>query len=67
MACECVERVNNEPIMIENNTQIMLPWFGPQRAMLITMKLDEKKRGKPKEFFATYCPLCGVKYEPDSE
>jgi len=61
--CNCIEDTNNDPLMIESNTQIMLPLFGPQRALIVTMKLDEKKRGKPKYFFASYCPLCGEKYK----
>ena len=36
-------------------------------SMIETMKLDEKKRGKPIKVFATFCPFCGSKYPEPSK
>jgi hypothetical protein len=64
--CDCVERINAEPYMIERNTAIELPMFGPQRALVRTMKRDEKVRKKPSLMFATHCPFCGSKYPEEA-
>ena len=63
--CDCIERVNAK--LAESNTKIMLPWFGLQRPFIESMKLDEKKRGKPTKVFATFCPFCGSKYPEPSK
>ena len=64
--CGCIARIDAR--LAEHNTKIELPWFGPQLPRIITMKKDEKKRGKPMGVFATYCPFCGTKYpEPKDE
>ena len=58
--CECIKRVNEK--LAEHNTRIEVPWIGPQLPFVTTIKLDEKKRGKPVRMFATHCPFCGEKY-----
>lgn len=62
--CDCIQAANK--FLAEHNTRIELPWFGPQRPFVQTMKLDDKKRGKPKMMFASRCPFCGERYpEPE--
>ncbi len=63
--CECIAKVDG--FLAEHNTKIELPWAGPQRPFVLTMKADEKKRGKPKMMFASFCPFCGEKYDTSSE
>ena len=63
--CDCMDTVNVK--LAEHNTKIELPWFGPQLPRLITMKVDQKKRGKPMGIFATFCPFCGVKYQQNED
>ena len=58
--CDCIEKTNG--FLAEHNTKIELPWFGPQRPFVVTMKVDDKKRGKPRMMFASCCPFCGEKY-----
>lgn len=62
--CDCLSKVNGH--LAEFNTKIELPMIGPQRPFVLTMKLNEKKRGKPKMMFASCCPFCGEKY-PESK
>lgn len=65
MACTCIESVNT--FLAQSNTQIHLPMFvvgGTPKPFVETIKLDEKKRGKPVKMFATFCPFCGLAYEP---
>ncbi len=64
--CNCIARLDAEPKMVEANTRIVINLFGPPRALVQTMKRDDKKRGKPSYLMASYCPFCGVKY-PDSK
>ena len=62
--CECIKIVNEQ--LAEYNTQILLPMFivggGVVKPFVETVKLDEKKRVKPRRMFATYCPFCGAQY-----
>jgi hypothetical protein len=58
--CDCIQDVNK--FLAEHNTKIEMPWFGPQRPFVQTMKVDEKRRGKPRMMFASCCPFCGEKY-----
>jgi hypothetical protein len=58
--CECIKTANK--FLAEHNTKIEMPWLGPQRPFVLTMKLDDKKRGKPQMMFASCCPFCGEKY-----
>lgn len=63
--CDCMDTVNVK--LAEHNTKIELPWFGPQLPRIITMKADQKKRGKPMGIFATFCPFCGEKYQQNED
>jgi hypothetical protein len=53
------------------NTRITIPFtfnfatgkLTTPRAVIETEKADPTKREKKKSFFATYCPVCGVKYD----
>jgi hypothetical protein len=31
------------------------------RPIVVTVKVDEKKRGRPKTALASFCPFCGIK------
>ncbi len=62
--CNCIVNVNERLAL--HNTCIHMPLFGPALPFIETIKLDEKKRGKPTKMFATFCPFCGEKF-PDSE
>ncbi|WP_439392580.1 hypothetical protein ACRQ5Q_24470 [Bradyrhizobium sp. PMVTL-01] len=48
--------------LAEHNTKIELPLIGRQQPFVSTIKLDDKKRGKPILVFASFCPFCGEKY-----
>ena len=62
--CECHKKLNG--LLEQYNTKLTLPIFGPQRVIIETMKIDDKKRTKPKVLFATFCPFCGIAYpEPE--
>lgn len=66
MAHDCVERVN--ALLKEHNTRLMdvitlANGPQPERIALATQKADDKVRKKPALFFASYCPMCGVKLE----
>jgi len=71
--CDCIEMTNkdlkeNHP---EFNTRVHVPIVfnfkdgvcKESKAMIVTEKLDDKKRIKPIKLFASYCPFCGEKYE----
>lgn len=58
--CECILTVNQE--LAQHNTRIHMPIIGPKIPFVETIKVDEKRRGKPVRMFATYCPFCGEKY-----
>ncbi|UQD69244.1 hypothetical protein JEY40_24830 [Bradyrhizobium japonicum] len=63
--CDCIEKTNTH--LAQHNTKIMLPWVGPKLPFVETIKLDEKKRGKPVKMFASHCPFCGEKLNASSE
>jgi len=59
---DCVARVNE--LLKPHNTAltgVINFGEGPERIALATTKADDKVRKKPAMFFATYCPMCGVK------
>lgn len=61
--CECIAQANQH--LAEFNTKIDVPiWTrsGVLAPFVSTVKLDDKKRGKPKLMFASCCPFCGEKY-----
>lgn len=61
--CDCIETANAH--LAEFNTTIELPMWtssGVRAPFVQTMKIDEKKRGKPKMMFASCCPFCGERY-----
>lgn len=59
--CGCIERINEH--LAKTNTKIELPMWtasGQITPFVVTMKIDQKKRGKPTSVFASHCPFCGV-------
>lgn len=66
MTCNCIETVNAK--LASYNTRILLPIMlgsdQTERVMIRTEQI-ETGRGKKKEvgMFASFCPLCGIKYE----
>jgi hypothetical protein len=62
--CDCIKSVNEK--LAFHNSRINIPLFGPKLPFIETIKLDEKKRGKPTKMFATFCPFCGTKF-PDAK
>jgi hypothetical protein len=66
--CYCIKTANEH--LAQFNTKIELPiWTssGVRPPFILTMKIDAKKRGKPKMIFASCCPFCGVKYPTSKE
>lgn len=67
MACDCITTVDT--MLAERNTRIMLPIVlmsgHTPRPMIVTEQI-ETGRGKKKAcgMFATFCPFCGVRYDP---
>lgn len=58
--CNCI--ADTDAYLAQHNTKIHVPWVGPQIPFVETIKLDEKKRGKPVKMFASHCPFCGEHY-----
>ena len=64
--CNCINDLNEK--LKEKNTRIYTPisfrpslnTLGP---LVVTEKVDKKKRSKPLNLFASYCPFCGEKIE----
>lgn len=66
--CDCIKRVNSH--LAKFNTEIELPLWtsnGQITPFIQTMKVDDKKRGKPRLMFAIHCPFCGEKYQKSQE
>lgn len=64
MAHDCVARIN--ALLAEYNTALasfITFGDGPERIALMTQKADDKVRKKPALFFASYCPMCGIKLD----
>lgn len=64
--CDCIVTINADLAQRGMNTAIETPLIGPAKAMIRTVKADDKKREKPAILFAAFCPVCGAKY-PDKE
>ena len=61
----CVENVNKMLAESGSNTRLAsaICFSNAEREliMLATVKADDAVRKKPSLFFASYCPMCGVK------
>ena len=65
--CDCIDKIDEH--LAQFNTKVELPMWtasGKRTPFVQTIKKDQKKRGKPRMIFASYCPFCGEKY-PDVE
>lgn len=61
--CECLDKVN--ALLAEQNAELLTTMgFGgaPRRAVIETVKVESKKRGKSPRMLASFCPFCGEKY-----
>jgi hypothetical protein len=62
---DCVERIN--ALLAPHNTALAsFITFGDgnaERIALMTQKADVQTRKKPVMFFASYCPMCGIKLD----
>jgi len=62
--CDCIDKVNEH--LKAFNSKIELPMWtasGKYTPFVSTVKIDDKKRGKPQAIFASHCPFCGVSYD----
>lgn len=63
MSHDCLKRVNEQ--LAARNTRVELAFSldNTERELipLLTVKVDEKVRGRPVRVFATFCPFCGQK------
>lgn len=67
--CNCITKVNE--FLKDHNTQVEFPIvFNANKGLSVvtamrisTVKLDTKNREGPVALFASYCPICGEKYE----
>lgn len=67
--CDCYDAINKE--LETKNTRLEPAWLivdGKWIAtpMIVTQKLDDKKRGKAINLFPSYCPFCGEQYKMES-
>jgi hypothetical protein len=70
--CNCFTKVN--ALLREHNTAIdltdtinMKSGNFERRMTVPTARIDTKKRKGPMRVFATFCPMCGVKYSQASD
>lgn len=61
MACDCIDDINTR-IGESHNAILVTTLFGTPKAVIGTVKLDGKKRGKTPHMLATFCPFCGERY-----
>ena len=65
MSHDCVKRIN--ALLVDQNTVISEPIsfgnVGREMIQIVTAKANPAKRVRPSNFFASYCPFCGVKLE----
>lgn len=68
--CNCMDEVDK--LLHRYDTQIKRAYnlfdksMPPSMAVVATEKITgSTKRGKPQTFVATFCPICGKKYEGD--
>ncbi len=67
MACNCIKELNICLAEKGINTKIEILLFGPQVAIIRTVKADDNKREKPCLIVASYCPFCGKKISDEQE
>lgn len=62
--CKCIDTLNAK--LAETNTKLSEGWvFGHQdmRLLMVTVKVDETRRGKPVTALAgAFCTWCGKRY-----
>ena len=63
MACTCINDMNAR--LADHNGCLVTTIFGVPKAVIGSEKVDSKKRGKPPVAIATFCPFCGVRYQPE--
>lgn len=64
-SCNCIEVVDAK--LAERNTRLvqaitLRPWG--TRLMIATEIIEKKRGARPVGMFPTFCPFCGVAYEP---
>lgn len=59
--CDCISSVNQD--LAQHNSMLVCTLFGkPNRVIISTCKVEEKKRGKLPSMLASFCPFCGEDY-----
>ncbi len=63
--CNCIDKINEflKLLNTEVISAIHIPSGERLGIYLETQKIDKHKRGKAAKILATYCPICGRKYE----
>lgn len=68
--CECIKEINKKLEEAETNSALEIPMMlnmtentvRADRTIIVTRKINTKKRGKAQRLLATFCPFCGEKY-----